>query len=68
MIKNHFYYPITVEEVRRLGIPVKTEIPEEVYKLMELYPQPTAMRPSVEFVPTPYAPPRTRRTQQKGML
>ena len=61
-------YPITVEEVRRLGIPVKTEIPEEVYKLMELYPQPTAMRPSVEFVPTPYAPPRTRRTQQKGML
>ena len=61
-------YPITVEEVRRLGIPVKTEIPEEVYKLMELYPQPTAMRPSVEFVPTPYAPPRTRRTQQKDIL
>ena len=61
-------YPITVEEARRLGIPVKTEIPEEVYKLMELYPQPTAMRPSVEFVPTPYAPPRTRRTQQKDIL
>ena len=61
-------YPITVEEVRRMGIPVKTEIPEEVYKLMELYPQPTAMRPSVEFVPTPYAPPRTRRTQQKDIL
>ena len=59
-------YPITVEEARRIGIPVKTEIPEEVYKLMELYPQPAAIRPSVEFVPTPYAPPsRTRPPQQK---
>ena len=59
-------YPITVEEARKIGIPVKTEIPEEVYKLMELYPQPAAIRPSVEFVPTPYAPPsRTRPPQQK---
>ncbi len=59
-------YPITVEEARKIGIPVKTEIPEEVYKLMELYPQPAAVRPSVEFVPTPYAPPsRTRPPQQK---
>ena len=59
-------YPITVEEARKIGIPVKTEIPEEVYKLMELYPQPAAIRPSVEFVPTPYAPPsRTRPLQQK---
>ena len=58
-------YPITVEEAKKLGIPVKTEIPSEVYQLMELYPQPAAIRPSVEFVPTPYAPPRTRRTQQK---
>ncbi|RLG03519.1 MAG: hypothetical protein DRN54_02730 [Thaumarchaeota archaeon] len=58
-------YPITVEEAKKLGIPVKTEIPSEVYQLMELYPQPAAIRPSVEFVPTPYAPPRTRRTQQE---
>ena len=65
MIKNHFDYPITVEEAKKLGVPVKTEIPSEVYQLMELYPQPAAIRPSVEFVPTPYAPPRTRRTQQK---
>lgn len=51
-------YPITVEELREMGIPVKTEIPEEVYKLMELYPQPTALRPSVEYIPThPTAPP-----------
>ncbi len=58
-------YPITVEEAKRIGIPVKTEIPAEVYQLMELYPQPAAIRPSVEFIPTPYAPPRTRRTQQE---
>lgn len=58
-------YPITVEEARSLGIPVKTEIPEEVYQLMELYPQPAAIRPSVEFIPTPYAPPRTRRGVQR---
>ncbi len=58
-------YPITVEEAKRIGIPVKTEIPAEVYQLMELYPQPAAIRPSVEFIPTPYAPPRTRRTRQE---
>lgn len=58
-------YPITVEEIRKLGIDVKTEIPEEIYKLMELYPQPTGLRPSVEFIPMPYAPQRPRRTQQE---
>ncbi|MCC6024042.1 MAG: ATP-dependent Clp protease proteolytic subunit [Thaumarchaeota archaeon] len=58
-------YPITVEEARSLGIPVKTEIPAEVYHLMELYPQPAAIRPSVEYVPAPYAPPRTRRGEQQ---
>ncbi|MEM1583234.1 MAG: ATP-dependent Clp protease proteolytic subunit [Nitrososphaerota archaeon] len=56
-------YPMTVDEIKKLGIDVKTEIPEEVYKLMELYPQPTAMRPSVEFVPLPYVPERQRRAK-----
>jgi len=36
-------YPITVEEARRLGLSIKTEIPPEVYQLMELYPQPAAL-------------------------
>jgi len=57
-------YPITVEEAKALGLNVKTEIPKEIYDLMELYPQPAAIRPSVEFIPAPYAPPRTRRTQE----
>lgn len=59
-------YPINVHEIRKLGIDVKTEIPEEVYKLMELYPQPTGMRPSVEFVPIPYVPQRQRRVMKEG--
>lgn len=45
-------YPITVEEARKLGLPVSTDVPEEVYALMELYKQPIRYRPeSVEFVP-----------------
>ncbi len=49
-------YPITVDEARALGLKVSTEVPEEVYKLMNLYPQATQRRPSVEYVPVPYAP------------
>ncbi len=49
-------YPITVEEARELGMPVSTEMPEEVYRLMNLYPQTTQRRPSVEYIPMPYTP------------
>ncbi len=45
-------YPITFEEAKRLGLNVKDEVPEEVYELMELYPQPnTFQRPNVEYLP-----------------
>ncbi|WP_457549855.1 SDH family Clp fold serine proteinase [Archaeoglobus sp.] len=44
-------YPITVEVARELGLNVSTDVPAEVYELMELYPQPIMQRPSVEFVP-----------------
>ncbi|BBL83336.1 hypothetical protein TthAA220_21200 (plasmid) [Thermus thermophilus] len=47
-------YPITVEEARRLGLPVSTEMPREVYLLMELYPQAQMRRPSVQYIPMPY--------------
>ncbi len=47
-------YPITVDEARSLGLPVRTEMPEEVYELMSLYPQPIQRRPSVQYVPLPY--------------
>ena len=42
-------YPITFEEARELGLPVRDEVPPEVYALMELYPQPMSKRRSVEF-------------------
>jgi len=47
-------YPLTVERLAALGVPVKVELPNEIYALMELYPQPVPRRPSVEFVPVPY--------------
>jgi ClpP class serine protease len=50
-------YAITAEEAKRLGLPVTTEMPRDVYGLMRLYPQPTRTRPSVEYVPVPYRRP-----------
>ena len=47
-------YPIMAEEAKSLGLPLSTEMPEEVYQFMQLFPQPTRTRPSVEYVPTPY--------------
>jgi ClpP class serine protease len=46
-------YPITVDQARELGLNVSTEMPEEVYQLMALYPQSAQARPSVEYIPTP---------------
>ncbi len=46
-------YPITVEVARELGLQVSTDVPEEVYRLMDLYPQPMMQRQGVEFVPAP---------------
>jgi ClpP class serine protease len=50
-------YPIDVEEARNLGLPISTEMPEEVYHLMALYRQPSHRRPSVLYVPIPYQRP-----------
>jgi ClpP class serine protease len=49
-------YPFTVEEAQELGLPVTTEMPEVVYKLMALYRQPAQRRPSVQYIPVPYRP------------
>ena len=32
-------YPLTIDQLAELGLPVKTELPREVYDLMDLYPQ-----------------------------
>jgi ClpP class serine protease len=49
-------YPITVEEGQELGLPISTDMPELVYKLMTLYRQPSQRRPSVQYIPVPYRP------------
>jgi ClpP class serine protease len=46
-------YPITYEEAKTFGLHVVREIPQEVYELMSLYPQPVRRQPSVEFTPRP---------------
>jgi ClpP class serine protease len=53
-------YPISVEEAQEMGLPVTTEMPEEVYDLMDLYPQTAQRRPSVQYVPAPYHSERER--------
>ncbi len=49
-------YPITFEEAKALGLPVKYQVPPEVYQLMELYPQAPINRPGVEYIPYPVIP------------
>jgi ClpP class serine protease len=49
-------YPIRVGEARELGLKVSTELPDEVFEMMGLYPQTTQRRPSVEYIPLPYGP------------
>ncbi|NYT04883.1 MAG: hypothetical protein GKC04_00705 [Methanomicrobiales archaeon] len=47
-------YPITCEEAAGIGLPVRTDLPAEIYALMELFPQAMQRRPSVEYIPVPY--------------
>jgi ClpP class serine protease len=47
-------YGISAEEAKQLGLPVSTDMLQEVYDFMALFPQPTRMRPAVEYVPMPY--------------
>lgn len=47
-------YPITFQEARGLGLPVTLEMPPQVLEMMSLFPQPTRMLPSVEYLPEPH--------------
>jgi len=44
-------FPITIEAARQLGIPVSVNVPPIIYELMDLYPQGSAGRPSVLYIP-----------------
>jgi len=46
-------YPITVEEAARLGLPVSTDMPQEVLGPLRLYPQPVRHQSTVEYIPLP---------------
>jgi ClpP class serine protease len=59
-------YGITFEGAKTLGLPVSAEVPNEVYEFMSLFPQPTRMRPSVEYVPLPYRHAREGARGSKG--
>ena len=55
--------PITVDEARKLGLPVETGLPEEVYELMALFRQAGRRRPSVQYVPLAPHPPNQTPSQ-----
>jgi len=57
-------YPITCERARELGLLVNSDMPENVLRLMELYPQPMHRQPSVEYVPLPYRSSRRGTSEQ----
>jgi ClpP class serine protease len=50
-------YPLTVDVIKELGLKVSTEVPKEVYDLMELYYQPSGQA-SVQYIPIPYGEPK----------
>jgi len=47
-------YPITCDQLREMDLPINPNLPEEIYDLMDLYPQPAQRRPSVQYIPVPY--------------
>lgn len=56
-------YPLTADKAIEIGLPVCTDMPDEVVQLLQLYPQ---NRPggSVEYIPTPYR----QHPAQKGSI
>ncbi len=50
-------YPIKFEEAKELGLCVSSDMPKEIYELMDLYPQSPGKRPSVQYIPVPYPRP-----------
>jgi ClpP class serine protease len=60
-------YPIGVGEAKEMGLQVNTDVPPEVYQLMNLFPQSGRGRPSVLYIPMPYPTrPRERGENPSG--
>lgn len=45
-------YALTAKEATELGLNVTSGIPASILRLMQLYPQPVKMLPSIEYLPT----------------
>jgi len=54
-------YPITCEQAKKLGLNVTSDMPQEFYELMKLFPQPVRRTPSVEYSHDPEPPHRPRK-------
>jgi ClpP class serine protease len=46
-------YPLFASTAKDLGLPVSTDIPNDVLDLMKLYPQPVRQQGGVEYLPVP---------------
>ncbi len=46
-------HPISWNEAKEMGLPIRTDMPREFYELMALFPQPVKREPSVEYLPIP---------------
>ncbi|MCM8812944.1 MAG: hypothetical protein NC924_03285 [Candidatus Omnitrophica bacterium] len=46
-------YPISYENAEHMGLLVTAQVPEEVYDLMNLFPQPAQKQSTVEYFPLP---------------
>ncbi|PVU71380.1 hypothetical protein DDW08_04020 [Vulcanisaeta sp. SCGC AB-777_J10] len=57
-------YPITVDQLKEMGLKVSTDVPPEVYELMTLYPQARTNRPGIEYLPYPITPRPTTREER----
>ncbi len=56
-------YPITYANAQKIGLPVSPDMPEMVYQLMALYPQPVRRSLGVEYIPEPRSEPGGKRPQ-----
>lgn len=56
-------YPVTYEEAKEIGLRVSPGLPDEIYDLMDLFPQAQPQRPSVQYVPIPYKPTQKEKTK-----
>jgi ClpP class serine protease len=46
-------FPLFAATAKELGLPVNTEMPDDVLELMKLYPQPIRSQSGVEYLPVP---------------